>query len=295
MDGKQFKLKPHQVVALKELREKLGEDTSRWAGGKTEAVRLMASDYADLEAAVHVQEFGRSRRAGNKLELAMFGCTTVTMAAAIAHRDFARSIAQHRENTIIWDEVQVKASNIALGTKYPIPLPEQYCRNVRETPLRKEVSGVWIDEAHMLDALPFTSREETPFCRSVRIWDAKGFSPAVELHKRHPSLLVADDWRRVTTFDLYAMAMKSNQDYFYTGMSVERILAIKWWVVFMDDVKHLKFDDVTAPAQLYNDAMYDGRFKFLFNAAFGLDYLRTALVKYLYPMNEGIIVKRGTE
>lgn len=274
MDSKQFKLKPHQVEALKELRKRMGEDVERWTGGKTEVVRRMAGDYADLEAAVHVQEFGRSRRVSKKLEFAMFGCTTVTMAAAMAHREFTRSIAQNRENTLIGDEIQIG------GNSSPIP--------------RDWLPRVWYDEAHVLDELPFTSKEEAPFCRSVRVWDSKGFSPAVELHKRHPSLLVADDWRRATTFDLYAMAMKSNQDYFYTGMNVARILAIKWWVVFMDDVKHLKFDDVTAPAQVYNDAMFAGRFKLLFKAAFGLDYLRTALVKYLYPIHEGIIMRRGS-
>lgn len=135
--------------------------------------------------------------------------------------------------------------------------------------------------------LPHVSREESPHCRSVRVWDAKGYSPAVELHKRHPLLLVADDWRRATTFDLYAMAMKTQASWI-ADMTIDDIVGVKKWVEFMDDVQHLIFDDVTAPAQLYANAVFRNNVKSLFKGGIGLDYVRLTLIRLLYPIIEAV-------
>lgn len=113
------------------------------------------------------------------------------------------------------------------------------------------IANRFMDELSIVcDELPFTSKEHTPFCRSVRIWDAKGFSPAVELCNRHPDLLVADDWLRATTFDLYAMAIKTSQSY-YADLNIDHIKAIKWWVKYLKEVQAYEFSDTAAPAKVY--------------------------------------------
>lgn len=140
--------------------------------------------------------------------------------------------------------------------------------------------------AWRMDELPFIDREESPHCRSVRIWDATGFSPSIELHKRHPMLLVADDWRRATTFDLYAMAIKTDAS-FVADLNIDHILTIKRYVEFMDDVKMAKFDDVTAPAEHFTTYMHDNNRDVYFKGHFGLDGLRLAVLRYLYPNPKG--------
>lgn len=114
----------------------------------------------------------------------------------------------------------------------------------------REASAVIWDEIVFDSDLPFTSKEHTPFCRNVRVWDAKGFSPAVELCNRHPDLLVADDWLRATTFDLYAMAIKTSQSY-YADLNIDHIKAIKWWVKYLKEVQAYEFSDTAAPAKVY--------------------------------------------
>ena len=114
----------------------------------------------------------------------------------------------------------------------------------------REASAVLWDEIVFDSDLPFTSKEHTPFCRSVRVWDAKGFSPAVELCNRHPDLLVADDWLRATTFDLYAMAIKTSQSY-YADLNIDHIKSIKWWVKYLKDVQAYEFSDTAVPAKVY--------------------------------------------
>ena len=84
---------------------------------------------------------------------------------------------------------------------------EALSRLAESLPDMETVTGIWRTAAYALDDLPFTSKEATPFCRNVRVWDAKGFSPVVELCNRHPDILVADDWLRATTFDLYCMVI----------------------------------------------------------------------------------------
>ena len=113
------------------------------------------------------------------------------------------------------------------------------------------------------DELPFTSKEHTPFCRNVRVWDAKGFSPAVELCNRHPDLLVADDWLRATTFDLYAMAIKTSQSY-YADLNIDHIKSIKWWVKYLKEVQAYEFSDTVAPAKVYYGYRLDNDMRGLF-------------------------------
>ena len=152
---------------------------------------------------------------------------------------------------------------------------------------RKGNSKLFMDELSIVyDELPFIDREEYPHCRSVRIWDAVGFSPSIELHKRHPALLVADDWRRATTFDLYAMAIKTAAS-FVADLTIDHILTIKRYVEFMDDVKMVKFDDVTAPAEHFTTYVHNNDRDVYFKGHFGLDGLRLAVLRYLYPNPKG--------
>lgn len=124
-------------------------------------------------------------------------------------------------------------------------------RLAESLPDMETVTGIWRAEAYALDELPFTSKEHTPFCRNVRVWDAKGFSPAVELCNRHPDLLVADDWLHATTFDLYAMAIKTSQSY-YADLNIDHIKSIKWWVKYLKEVQAYEFSDTVAPAKVYH-------------------------------------------
>ena len=115
----------------------------------------------------------------------------------------------------------------------------------------REASAVLWDEIVFDSDLPFTSKEHTPFCRSVRVWDAKGFSPAVELCNRHPDLLVADDWLRATTFDLYCMALKTSKS-FVADWDITHIVAIHGWVKYLNEVQTYQFADTVAPAKVYH-------------------------------------------
>lgn len=127
----------------------------------------------------------------------------------------------------------------------------------------REASAVIWDEIVFDSDLPFTSKEETPFCSSVRVWDAKGFSPAVELCNRHPDLLVADDWLRATTFDLYAMAIKTSQSY-YADLNIDHIKSIKWWVKYLKEVQAYEFSDTVAPAKVYHGCRLNNDTRALF-------------------------------
>ena len=111
----------------------------------------------------------------------------------------------------------------------------------------RDASAVIWDEL-VFDELPFTSKEHTPFCRNVRVWDAKGFSPAVELCNRHPDLLVADDWLRATTFDLYCMVIKTSKLFLW---NVKHIFALHGWVKYLKEVQAYEFSDTAAPAKVY--------------------------------------------
>ena len=111
----------------------------------------------------------------------------------------------------------------------------------------RDASAVIWDEL-VFDELPFTSKEHTPFCRNVRVWDAKGFSPAVELCNRHPDLLVADDWLRATTFDLYCMVIKTSKLFLW---DVKYIFALHGWVKYLKEVQAYEFSDTAAPAKVY--------------------------------------------
>lgn len=115
----------------------------------------------------------------------------------------------------------------------------------------REASAVIWDEIVFDSDLPFTSKEHTPFCRNVRVWDAKGFSPAVELCNRHPDLLVADDWLRATTFDLYCMALKTSKS-FVADWDITHIVAIHGWVKYLNEVQTYQFADTVAPAEVYH-------------------------------------------
>ena len=111
------------------------------------------------------------------------------------------------------------------------------------------IANRYMDELSIVcDELPFTSKEATPFCRSVRVWDAKGFSPAVELCNRHPDLLVADDWLRATTFDLYCMVIKTSKLFLW---DVKNIFALHGWVKYLKEVQAYEFSDTVAPAKVY--------------------------------------------
>ena len=140
---------------------------------------------------------------------------------------------------------------------------EALSRLAESLPDMKTVTGIWRAEAYALDELPFTSKEHTPFCRNVRVWDAKGFSPAVELCNRHPDLLVADDWLRATTFDLYAMAIKTSQSY-YADLNIDHIKAIKWWVKYLKEVQAYEFSDTVAPAKVYHGYRLENDMRGLF-------------------------------
>lgn len=135
------------------------------------------------------------------------------------------------------------------------------------------------------DELPHIPREETPHCQSVSVWDANGFEPAVRLCDRHPVMLVADDWRKATTFDLFSMAIKVHNDYYRTW-TLDDIIDIKRWVDHLDTVQVTKFDDITAPAVVYYNAMNGHRLS-RFNGGIGLDYLRLTVIRYLYPKPRG--------
>ena len=112
----------------------------------------------------------------------------------------------------------------------------------------REASAVIWDEIVFDSDLPFTSKEHTPFCRNVRVWDAKGFSPAVELCNRHPDLLVADDWLRATTFDLYCMVIKTSKLFLW---DVKHIFALHGWVKYLKEVQAYEFSDTAVPAKVY--------------------------------------------
>ena len=116
------------------------------------------------------------------------------------------------------------------------------------TRVLREASAVIWDEIVFDSDLPFTSKEHTPFCRNVRVWDAKGFSPAVELCNRHPDLLVADDWLRATTFDLYCMVIKTSKLFLW---DVNHIFALHGWVKYLKDVQAYEFSDTAVPAKVY--------------------------------------------
>lgn len=128
---------------------------------------------------------------------------------------------------------------------------EALSRLAESLPDMETVTGIWRAEAFALDELPFTSKEHTPFCRNVRVWDAKGFSPAVELYNRHPDLLVADDWLRATTFDLYCMALKTAKS-FVADWDITHIVAIHGWVKYLNEVQTYQFADTIAPAKVYH-------------------------------------------
>ena len=128
---------------------------------------------------------------------------------------------------------------------------EALSRLAESLPDMETVTGIWRAEAYALDELPFTSKEHTPFCRNVRVWDAKGFSPAVELCNRHPDLLVADDWLRATTFDLYCMALKTSKS-FVADWDITHIVAIHGWVKYLNEVQAYQFADTVAPAEVYH-------------------------------------------
>lgn len=199
------------------------------------------------------------------------------------------SVSRARELEAAWQGIDDVASYVQYIGRAARPktmfTPEiMKARRAQQDAASRMIPIIW-DEAHTLDELPFTGREETPHCRSVRVCDLKGYSPAVELCNRHPSLLVAADWRSATTFDLYAMAVKTSKSWI-ADMTIDDIVGVKRWVEFMDDVQHLLFDDVTAPAQLYTNAVFHDNVKSLFKAGFGLDYLRLTLVRYLYPMTK---------
>lgn len=112
----------------------------------------------------------------------------------------------------------------------------------------RDASAVVWDELVFDSDLPFTSKEHTPFCRNVRVWDAKGFSPAVELCNRHPDLLVADDWLRATTFDLYCMVIKTSKLFLW---DVKHIFALHGWVKYLKEVQAYEFSDTAVPAKVY--------------------------------------------
>ena len=112
----------------------------------------------------------------------------------------------------------------------------------------REASAVIWDEIVFDSDLPFTSKEHTPFCRNVRVWDAKGFSPTVELCNRHPDLLVADDWLRATTFDLYCMVIKTSKLFLW---DVKHIFALHGWVKYLKEVQAYEFSDTAVPAKVY--------------------------------------------
>ena len=125
---------------------------------------------------------------------------------------------------------------------------EALLRLSESLPDMETVTGIWRAEAYALDELPFTSKEHTPFCRNVRVWDAKGFSPAVELCNRHPDLLVADDWLRATTFDLYCMVIKTSKLFLW---DVKHIFALHGWVKYLKEVQAYEFSDTAVPAKVY--------------------------------------------
>lgn len=147
-------------------------------------------------------------------------------------------------------------------------------------PDMETVTGIWRAEAYAIGDLPFTSKEHTPFCRNVRVWDAKGFSPAVELCNRHPDLLVADDWLRATTFDLYCMAMKTAQS-FVADWNITHIIAIHGWVKYLKEVQTYEFMDTVAPANVYHGHRLADDTKALFQRHSNDDSPKRQYIKFL--------------
>lgn len=254
MNNDKFELHPWQVEALKEVREKLGEDTARWAGGVVPNLprggyfRAAYEGLWNADAEPFAQLYGRGGKTksvedlirerttkGGKVVFAPQSTMFSAQAARSAHHMREVTEARRRDaSCVIWDEVCYK---------YELP---------------------FIDKP-----IP-------------RVWDARGFTPQVLISKRHPDLLVAADWRRANTFDLYSMAIHCWNEWF-ARRTITQILAVKCWVSYMDDVQHAKFDDITPPMAEYDKARGFSSVRDLFKADIGLSYVRLALIRAMYP------------
>lgn len=127
--------------------------------------------------------------------------------------------------------------------------------------LAKSHAIIW-DEIQVND-LPFTKKEHSPFVRSVRVWDAYGFKPAIELHKRQPSLLIGADWLRCTTFDLYSMAINASKS-FYADYNIAHIMEMFEWVRYLNEVQDFRFGDTTSVAAVYHKYKERGAIREMF-------------------------------
>lgn len=254
MNNDKFELHPWQVEALKEVREKLGEDTARWAGGVVPNLprggyfRAAYEGLWNAEAEPFAQLYGR----GGKTKIV---------------EDLIRERTAKGGKLVFAPQSTMFSAQAARSA--------HHMRTVFEEMGRNASCMIW-DEVCYKDELPFIDKP------IPRVWDARGFTPQVLISKRHPDLLVAADWRRATTFDLYSMAITTDNSY-YADWRIHHIIAIREWVRHMDDLQHAKFDDVTAPAQLYHSARSVNNVKSLFKADIGLSYVRLALIRAMYP------------